>query len=147
MSKLTSSPNIDVLVIGGGNAGFSAATAAAESGARRVVLIEKAPEEWAGGNSYFTAGAFRTVHDGTSDLLPIVNNVDAETEKLIDMEPYTKEDFQKDMERVCLGRSDPELSKVLIEESNEAVKWLAKNGIRYQLSFNRQAYKVDGCSQ
>ncbi|CAN9145599.1 unnamed protein product [Alternaria alternata] len=128
MTKLTSSPNIDVLVIGGGNAGFSAATAAAESGACRVILIEKAPEEWAGGNSYFTAGAFRTVHD----------------EKLIDMEPYTKEDFQKDMERVCLGRSDPELSKVLIEESNEAVKWLAKNGIRYQLSFNRQAYKVDG---
>ena len=144
MAKLTSSPNIDVLVIGGGNAGFSAATAAAESGARRVVLIEKAPEEWAGGNSYFTAGAFRTVHDGTSDLLPIVNNVDAETEKLIDMEPYTKEDFQKDMERVCLGRSDPDLSKVLIEESNGAVKWLAMNGIRYQLSFNRQAYKVDG---
>ncbi|KAG9195301.1 hypothetical protein G6011_00422 [Alternaria panax] len=144
MTKLTSSLNIDVLVIGGGNAGFSAATAAAESGACRVVLIEKAPKEWAGGNSYFTAGAFRTVHNGTSDLLSIVNNVDRETAKLIDMEPYTKEDFCKDMDRVCLGRSDPELSKVLVQESNEAVKWLAKNGIRYQLSFNRQAYKVDG---
>jgi precorrin 3B synthase CobZ len=144
MNKLTSSPNIDVLVIGGGNAGFTAAIAAAEAGAHRVVLVEKAPEEWAGGNSYFTAGAFRTVHNGTSDLLPIVNNVDTETAKLIDMEPYTREDFRKDMDRVCLGRSDPELSKVLIEESNDAVKWLAKNGIRYQLSFNRQAYKVGG---
>jgi precorrin 3B synthase CobZ len=144
MRQLTSSPTIDVLVIGGGNAGFSAATAAVEAGARRVVLIEKAPEEWAGGNSYFTAGAFRTVHNGTSDLLPIVNNVDAETAKLVDMEPYTKADFQKDMDRVCLGRSDPDLSKALIEESNDAVKWLAKKGIRYQLSFNRQAYKVNG---
>jgi len=144
MRQLTSFPTIDVLVIGGGNAGFSAATAAAEAGARRVVIIEKAPEEWAGGNSYFTAGAFRTVHNGTSDLLPIVNNVDAETAKLIDMEPYTKDDFQKDMDRVCLGRSDPALSKALISESNEAVKWLASNGIRYQLSFNRQAYKVNG---
>ncbi|KAI4926820.1 uncharacterized protein J4E92_005980 [Alternaria infectoria] len=144
MRQLTSFPTIDVLVIGGGNAGFSAATAAAEAGARRVVLIEKAPEEWAGGNSYFTAGAFRTVHNGTSDLLPIVNNVDTETAKLIDMEPYTKDDFQKDMDRVCLCRSDPDLSKALISESNEAVKWLANNGIRYQLSFNRQAYKVNG---
>ncbi|KAI4650131.1 uncharacterized protein J4E78_008413 [Alternaria triticimaculans] len=144
MRQLTSFPTIDVLVIGGGNAGFSAATAAAEAGARRVVLIEKAPEDWAGGNSYFTAGAFRTVHSGTSDLLPIVNNVDAETAKLIDMEPYTKDDFQKDMDRVCLCRSDPDLSKALISESNEAVKWLANNGIRYQLSFNRQAYKVNG---
>jgi len=144
MRQLTSFPTIDVLVIGGGNAGFSAATAAAEAGARRVVLIEKAPEDWAGGNSYFTAGAFRTVHNGTSDLLPIVNNVDTETAKLIDMEPYTEDDFQKDMDRVCLGRSDPALSKALISESNEAVKWLANNGIRYQLSFNRQAYKVNG---
>jgi len=144
MRQLTSFPTIDVLVIGGGNAGFSAATAAAEAGARRVVIIEKAPEEWAGGNSYFTAGAFRTVHNGTSDLLPIVNNVDTETAKLIDMEPYTQEDFQKDVDRVCLGRSAPALSKALISESNEAVKWLASNGIRYQLSFNRQAYKVNG---
>ncbi|KNG49938.1 fumarate reductase flavo protein subunit precursor [Stemphylium lycopersici] len=144
MPSLTSKSPVSVLIVGGGNAGFSAATAAAEAGAYRVVLIEKAPEEWAGGNSYFTAGAFRTVHDGTEDLLPIVNNVDAETAKLIDMEPYTKADFRKDMDRVCAGRSDPALSQGLIDESNDAVKWLASNGIRYQLSFNRQAYKVNG---
>jgi flavin-dependent dehydrogenase len=53
-----------VLVVGGGNAGFSAAMPAAQSGAKRVLLIDKCPEEWAGGNSYFTAGEFRTVHDG-----------------------------------------------------------------------------------
>ncbi|KAF2653092.1 fumarate reductase flavo protein subunit precursor [Lophiostoma macrostomum CBS 122681] len=144
MSSLSSSRGIDVLVVGGGNAGFTAATTAAESGAGRVVLIDKCPEEWAGGNSYFTAGAFRTVHSGTKDLLPIVNNVDAETAKIIDMEPYTPEDFREDMDRLTSGRSDPELSKILIEESNSAVKWLAKKGIRFQLSFNRQAYKVNG---
>mgnify|MGYP001940361709 CR=1 FL=1 len=144
MTSLISPPNVDVLVIGGGNAGFSAAVAAAEAGAHRVVLIEKAPEEWAGGNSYFTAGAFRTVHNGTQDLLPIVNNVDSETAKVIDMAPYTKENFCKDMDRVCLGRSDPALSQALIDDSNNAVKWLARNGIRFQLSFNRQAYKVNG---
>ncbi|RDL30993.1 Uncharacterized protein BP5553_09782 [Venustampulla echinocandica] len=134
----------DVLVAGSGNAGFSAAVAAKQAGAQRVVLIDKCPEEWAGGNTYFTAGAFRTAHNGTSDLLPIVNNVDETTAGLIDMEPYTVQDFSADMARVCGGRSDPELCKILLQDSNAAIKWLASNGIRFQLSFNRQAYKVDG---
>ncbi|KAF2450218.1 FAD/NAD(P)-binding domain-containing protein [Karstenula rhodostoma CBS 690.94] len=144
MSSLFSSDIIDVLVVGGGNAGFSAATSAAESGARRVVVIDKCPEDWAGGNTCFTAGAFRTVHTGLQDLIPIVNNADSETAKIIDMEPYTPQDFRKDMDRMTSGRTDPALSKALIDESNAAIKWLAKNGIRFQLSFNRQAYKVDG---
>jgi precorrin 3B synthase CobZ len=144
MTSLTSPQAIDVLVVGGGHAGFSAAIAAAEAGAVRVVLIEKAPETWAGGNSYFTAGAFRTVHNGTTDLLPLVNNVDDEKAKLIDMEPYTADDFGKDMERLCSGRSDPNLTRVLINDSNDTIKWLAKHGIRFQLSFNRQAYEVNG---
>ena len=134
----------DVLVIGGGNAGFCAAISAAESGVRRVMLIDACPEDWAGGNTYFTAGAFRTVHGGLSDLLPVVHNVDKSTADSIDMEPYTAADFSGDIERICGGRSDPELARVLVDESNQAVKWLAKHGVRFELSFNRQAYKIDG---
>lgn len=40
----------DVVVVGGGNAGFAAATSAAQEGAR-VLLIEKAPLDDAGGNT------------------------------------------------------------------------------------------------
>ena len=68
------SHNFDIVVVGAGNAGYSAAISAAESlgpgGGGRVLLIDKCPEEWAGGNSYFTAGAMRTVHDGLKDVLP-----------------------------------------------------------------------------
>ena len=134
----------DVLVVGSGNAGFSAALSASQSGARRVLLIDKCPEDWAGGNSYFTAGAYRTVHHGLQDLLPIVNNVDSELARKVDLDPYTEQDFSQDMQRVCASRSDPALSKTLIQDSNSAVKWLAQNGVRFQLSFNRQAYEVDG---
>ncbi|KAK2749239.1 hypothetical protein FQN57_006855 [Myotisia sp. PD_48] len=134
----------DVLVVGSGNAGFSAAISAAESGAKNVILIEKATEEWAGGNTFFSAGAFRTVHSGLDDLLPIVNNVKQETASIIDMEPYTPQDFIHDLSRMTAGRSDPNLSNVLVQESNSTVKWLARNGVRFQLSFNRQAYKVNG---
>ncbi|KAK7740008.1 hypothetical protein SLS62_011179 [Diatrype stigma] len=136
--------DVDVLVIGGGNAGFCSAISAAESGARHVLLIDSCPEEWAGGNTYFTAGAFRTVHHGLSDILPIVNNLDKELAAKIDVEPYTATNFADDIARICVGRSDPDLSRTLVDESNAAVKWLAKNGVRFQLSFNRQAYEIDG---
>ncbi|KAH6720379.1 flavoprotein subunit of succinate dehydrogenase/fumarate reductase [Leptodontidium sp. MPI-SDFR-AT-0119] len=144
MAFATSSIECNVIVVGGGNAGFCAAISAAQSGARNVLLIDKCPEEWAGGNSYFTAGAMRTAHSGLKDVLPLVNNVDAEMAKLIDLESYTRDDFLADMERITHGKYDRELGKTLVEESTSAIQWLAKNGVRFQLSFNRQAYKVDG---
>ncbi|KAI9369937.1 flavoprotein subunit of succinate dehydrogenase/fumarate reductase [Aspergillus egyptiacus] len=134
----------DILVVGSGNAGFSAALAAISEHAKSVVLIEKASEEWAGGNSYFTAGAYRTVHDGIGDLKSIVSNVDSTTAELIDLPPYSDWDFRADMDRICYGRSDPELSEILIKDSRETISWLKANGIEFHLSFNRQAYKVDG---
>jgi hypothetical protein len=36
------------------------------------VIVEKAPREWAGGNSAFTAGATRTTYSGLADLRPIL---------------------------------------------------------------------------
>ncbi|KUJ06689.1 FAD/NAD(P)-binding domain-containing protein [Mollisia scopiformis] len=134
----------DVLVLGGGNAGFCAAISAAQSGARNVLLIDKCPKDWAGGNSYFTAGAFRTVHHGISDVLPLVNNVSSSLSDKIDLSPYTNQDFLGDLSRITTGRYDKELGKVLVEESNETVKWLSGNGVRFQLSFNRQAYEIGG---
>ncbi|KAH9826138.1 precorrin 3B synthase CobZ, partial [Teratosphaeria destructans] len=121
----------DVLVIGGGNAGFCAALAATESGARDVLLIDKCPEAWAGGNTYFTAGAMRTVHRGLEDLRPLVNNVDPELARTIDLDPYTPAEFRRDLHRICAGRSDPRLSAALIDESHEAVRWLAGKGVRF----------------
>lgn len=138
----------DVLIVGSGNAGFSAAISAAQtlsqrtSKAPRVLLIDKCPESWAGGNSYFTAGAMRCAHAGLPDVLPLVNNVDADLATKIDLDPYTADDFLADMDRVTGGQYDRVLGKRLVDDSNETVKWLAGLGVRFQLSFNRQAYKI-----
>ena len=57
----------DVVVVGAGNAALCAAISAHENGAR-VLVLEKAPEEEKGGNSYFTAGGFRFMHNGLDDV-------------------------------------------------------------------------------
>lgn len=134
----------DVIVVGSGNAGFSAAASAVENGAKSVLLLEKSPENWAGGNTTFTAGAYRTVFYGLEDVLPLTENVTPEIAKQIDMDPYLEKDFEADIRRVTNFRTDPILSKILVDESRETTKWLHSNGIKFQLSFNRQAYQIDG---
>ncbi|KAF2803982.1 fumarate reductase flavo protein subunit [Mytilinidion resinicola] len=134
----------DVIVVGSGNAGFCAAASAVESGASRVLLLEKAPLAWAGGNSTFTAGAYRTVFHSLADVLPLVNNVPQSLASKIDMAPYTETDFLHDLQRVTNRRSDPQLAATLVSESRATTKWLAQNGIKFQLSFNRQAYEIEG---
>ncbi|THH03008.1 hypothetical protein EW146_g10521, partial [Bondarzewia mesenterica] len=138
------STTFDCIVIGSGNAGSSAAISAVENGCKRVLLVDKCPEEWVGGNGYFTAGAFRTVHGGLNDLLAIVRNVLPELASKIDIAPYTDKDFTDDINRMSGGRSDPRLVKVVVDESRDAIAWLAEHDIPFTLAFNRQAYEVDG---
>jgi tricarballylate dehydrogenase len=133
----------DVIVAGGGNAGFSAAQAARQEGAR-VLILEKAPREWAGGNSYFTAGAMRTSHGGLDDLESLVEPPSEDRRGLIDLDPYPDSEFRGDLERVTEGRTDPGLAGILVGESRETLGWLKDLGLRFELMFHRQAYRVDG---
>jgi tricarballylate dehydrogenase len=133
--------SFDVVVVGGGNAGFSAALAAAEAGAR-VCLLEKADRDHAGGNSYYTAGAFRCTFSGLGELRPMLEP-DARLEET-ELDPYAKEDFWADMRRLTDGRCDETLTRVLIEDSADAVRWLAGHGIRWRLMYERQAYRRAG---
>ncbi|MGH3392746.1 MAG: FAD-dependent tricarballylate dehydrogenase TcuA [Actinomadura sp.] len=127
----------DVIVVGGGNAGFCAAHAAAQRG-RRVVLLEKGPLGQDGGNSYYTAGAFRVAHEGLDDLAPILVP-DPRHERTV-LHAYRPADFHADMRRLTGGRNDPELTDALVADSRRAVGWLAGLGLRFRLMYERQAY-------
>ncbi|EMD31392.1 hypothetical protein CERSUDRAFT_119783 [Gelatoporia subvermispora B] len=135
----------DCIVVGSGNAGSCAAHSAVESGCTRVLIVEKGPKEWVGGNGFFTAGAHRTVHGGLADLLPLVQNAPSDAAATIDMEPYTAEQFAGDIMRLGDGRSDPGLVQAVVDRSRDAVQWLADRvGVPFTFSFNRQAYLVNG---
>ena len=57
---MNNTPDYDVAVIGGGNAALCAAIAARRAGAR-VVVLERAPRDFRGGNSRHTRN-FRCLH-------------------------------------------------------------------------------------
>src|SRR3974390_2209247 len=89
----------DVIVVGGGNAAFCAAHAAAEQGVS-VVVLERAPEDEAGGNTRFTAGAFRCVYDGVDDLRALMPDLTDEEVASADFGTYTEDKYFDDMGRV-----------------------------------------------
>ena len=94
----------------------------------RVLILEKAPKEWAGGNSYFTAGAYRTTFEGLQDIEPLLDNADEALLERTKLDPYTPEDFMADMVRVTEGECDRTLTSVLVHDAGRLFDGCAKKG-------------------
>src|SRR5712672_191779 len=136
-------PSVDVIVVGAGNAAFCAALAASEQGVS-VLMLERAPEDEAGGNSRFTAGAFRCVYDGVDDLRALMPDLTDEEVATSDFGTYTEEKFFDDMGRVTEYRTDPDLCELLVTRSKATMRWMQSKGVRFAPIWGRQAYKIDG---
>lgn len=101
----------DVVVIGGGVAGLSAAVSVAESlpSDARVVLVEKASAGEAGGNSRWTDAYFR--------LEDVYEPADG---------------FVEDMLEFSQGQTDRQYAEALVERLPEAMEWVQGHGVRFQ---------------
>jgi tricarballylate dehydrogenase len=132
----------DIIVVGAGNAAASAAIAARNAGAR-VIMLEAAPKEERGGNSTYTAGATRLVYNGAEDVKTLVDLSEAELASM-DFGSYSAEQYFDDMYRMTRYRTDPELCELLVNNSLSTWQWLKAQGVRFQTSQGRQAFKVDG---
>jgi tricarballylate dehydrogenase len=103
-----------------------------------VLLLEKGTPEQAGGNSYFTAGAFRIAHDGLPELAGLLD-ADPRHEVTV-LPPYPAAEFAADMAKVTGGANDAALTDVLIGDSRDTLHWLHGKGLRFRLMYERQAY-------
>ena len=133
----------DVVVVGAGNAAFCAALAAREQGAT-VLVLERAPEDEAGGNSRFTAGLMRVAYNGVEDLKRVMPDLSADEIARTDFGTYTEDQFLDDMARVTEYRCDPDLTEILVKRSLDTVAWMRTKGVRFTAAWGRQAFNIGG---
>ncbi len=133
----------DVIVVGAGNAALCAALSASEA-VKRILVLERAPEDESGGNSRFTAGLFRVAYDGVEDLKKVIPDLTREEIERTDFGTYTQDQFLDDMARVTEYRCDPDLTEILVKESLKTVVWMREKGLRFTAAWGRQAFKVGG---
>ncbi len=105
----------DVLVVGGGNAGLSAAITAREAGAS-VRLLEHAPKALRGGNSRHTRN-LRLMHESPTATL---------------IGRYSSSDYWSDLLSVTHGKTDEHLARIAIDGTAELLPWMEAHGARFQ---------------
>ena len=96
----------DVIIVGSGNAALCAGIAACEKGAK-VLMIEKASEDMAGGNTKYTAGAMRFAYETSDDLLPLLATPEDPRILQADFGRYTQQSFSSDLLKFCLLYTSP----------------------------------------
>jgi tricarballylate dehydrogenase len=106
---------VDVLVVGGGNAGMCAAIMARRSGAR-VFVLESATKDFRGGNSRHTRD-IRYMHKAATEYVT---------------GPYKEDEFWEDLRQVTGGETHEKLARLTIRGSEELGDWMPANGVRWQ---------------
>jgi tricarballylate dehydrogenase len=123
----------DVIVVGAGNAALAASVSAKENGAEKVLVLEKAPRAMRGGNTHWSGGVLRFAFDDPNEIAPLLPGVEKDYEDFFaGVSPYPKDRYLADLQRVTSGRTDPELSNILVSNSKDTVFWMNHNGVKME---------------
>lgn len=105
----------NVVVIGAGGAGLTAAISAKEAGAKKVVVLEKMM--FAGGNTIRAGGGFNAAIKADYEKAGIKDSPKLHAEQTL---------------AAGDGRGDPVLVNQLTEKAPESVQWLKDHGVKFQ---------------
>lgn len=131
----------EVAVVGAGNAAMAAAIVARQAG-KSVVVLEAAGEVDRGGNTRYAAGQMRVVYNTVDDIRQLVPDLTEAEIANSDFGAYSREDYLDDVMRLTQYRCDPNLVETLVDKSFETFAWMKSVGVRFQVSFGRQAAKI-----
>lgn len=99
-----------VAVVGGGNAALVAALEARAAGAS-VLVLERAPREWRGGNTKYT----RNLRCATDE--------------------YPEDELLRDLARVTGEDLDAQMAELAVRESRSVPAWMEAQGVAWQAAF------------
>lgn len=105
----------NVVVIGAGGAGLTAAVSAKEAGAKKIVVLEKMM--FAGGNTIRAGGGFNAAIKADYEKAGIKDSPKLHAEQTL---------------AAGDGRGDPVLVNQLTEKAPESVQWLKDHGVKFQ---------------
>ena len=124
--------NFDVIVVGCGIAGLSAAITAQQKGAR-IAILERAPKAERGGNTRYTESFWRMKsEDAVSDDFEdrFAANAGGWPDPGIVRDAVRDRENQPGVLR-ALGVVDPNLIATIADEAPKALKWLTAFGIKF----------------
>ncbi len=128
---MTASKNHDVVVVGCGIAGLSAANRAAELGLD-VGVLEKSPKEHRGGHTQYSE-SFR------------VPSTDADLEQFgyeFAVPDYSADNFYNDIMKQTNGKADDDIARTLVDNAGETVEWLTERGVSWDMEPLNVGYTV-----
>jgi tricarballylate dehydrogenase len=132
MTENTQTMSYDVVVVGGGIAGLSAAVSAAEAGAR-VAILERACEAETGGNTRYTEAFLRMasleeVADGFEEILvdDFMGHPDPSVVRDAALQPERQGALYRATHTV-----NPDYVAALAESAPLALQWLAGHGVAF----------------
>lgn len=128
--------NTDVVVVGAGNAALVTALAAHDEGAR-VVVLEAAPEAERGGNSRFSGGIFRAVHDGLESIKPLLHESSRAVLDRVSVAPYPRQRYIDEWMAAGAGRPARDLVETVVGRSYETLEWMQAHGVEWELTADK----------
>jgi tricarballylate dehydrogenase len=124
--------DLDIVVVGCGVAGLSAAVAAAEQGAR-VLVLERAPRDQRGGQSRYTEAYLRmkSHSDVTDDFETILaDNSSGYLDPDLIGEVARPDDMRAPFAR-ALSMMEPDVIAALADNAGPTIAWLQQFGLRF----------------